>query len=212
MSFVIPHRVSDKDVIGFYEKLRTQGDVSEFTAEAPGRQAVIHPSAAVYNSATAAFEFELPFSYLVNQRQLLVFWEANNYSVSPTQYVGWNALLSLEIASQIPTFNSLTHPYYRELSSNKVAIHNMGNLTPAPFLNGDPNIPGPGTRNTFFFLIPHTALPGSARNRIVVENQGDNVGIELQGAGDGLALRSPEGKTFLLRVDESGTITTEELR
>lgn len=212
MSFVIPHRVDDKPVSNFYEKIRTQGDASEFTAEAPGRQAVIPWSAGTYNASTGAFEYELPFSYLVNQNQLQVYWEITDYSVVPTLNRGYGLILNLETAEQSGTFNPTVHPYYRELSANKVAVYNLDNLSPTPYFNEDPLQTGPGALNAFVFLVPHTALPGSVRNRLIVENQGDNVGIELQGFGDGIALRSPEGKTFLLRVNEAGIITSEELR
>lgn len=212
MSFVIPHRVNDKPVTNFYEKIRTQGDASEFTAEAPGRQTVIPWVDGVLNANTGAFEFELPFSYLVNQNQLQVFWELNNYSITPTEYSGWGLVLSLETAEQLATFDPNTDPYYRELSANRVAVYNLDNFYPRPYFNEDPAQLGPGARNSFVFLVPHTALPGAVRNRLIVENQGDNVGIELQGFGDGIALRSPEGKTFLLRVNEAGIITSEELR
>jgi len=200
MSFVIPHRVDDKVIPNFYEKQRTQGDAAEFTAEAPGRQYIVNRAAGVENTSTGAMEYELPFSYLVNQNQLLVFWEITDRNISPTPYKGWGLILSLETIEQLATFNATLDPYYVELSANRVAIYNADSLAPT------------STDGSFVFLVPHTALPGSVRNRLIVENQGDNVGIELQGDGDGIALRSPEGKTFLIRVNEAGMITSEELR
>lgn len=200
MSFVVPHRVNDVVVENFYEKQRTQGDAAEFTAEAPGRQYLVGRGDGDINASTGALEFELPFSYLVNQNQLMVFWELTDTNVSPIPYKGWGLILSLETIEQLPTFNSQVDPYYVELSANRVAIYNAASLSP---ISND---------NSFAFIVPHTALPGSVRNRLIVENQGDNVGIELQGDGDGIALRSPEGKTFLIRVNEAGMITSEELR
>lgn len=212
MSFVKPHRVDDKVVPNFYEKIRTQGDSSEFSTEAPGRRAVLPWSDGTYNDMTGAWEYELPFSYLVNQKQLHVYWCIDEYTVSPPRNRGWALLLDLETAEENPSFNILGHPYYVELAADKVAIYNVDKLYPTPYVGtGSSPSPGPGSNNTFLFAVPHTALPGSVRNRLIVEDQGDNVGLEMQGPGDGIVLKSPQGKPFLIRVNEGGMLTTEEL-
>lgn len=189
MSFVTNHRVDDQPVNNFFEKVPTQGDAAGFSAEAPGRRAIIS-----LESSSDLTAIVTPFSYLVGQDQLSVYWwDMNNKR--------WDLILESDTYTDA---NMLTEgvPYYVETSTGTISLYNIGGLANATsgggsFLGGK-----------LLFSVPHTALPGSARNRLVVENQGDNVGIELQGRGDGITFTTPQGKTYLIRPEEDGILTT----
>lgn len=191
MSFVTNHRVNDKPVNNFFEKVPTQGDADGFSAEAPGRRAIKD-----LPQGSDLTNIEAPFSYLVGQNQLQLFWWFGGQSK-------WELLLersTYEAAGMM----SETLPYYEETSTGTIALYNIGSLDSSAVapLSGD------FQGGKLLFSVPHTALPGSARNRLVVENQGDNVGIELQGRGDGITFTTPQGRTYLIRPEEDGILTT----
>jgi hypothetical protein len=191
MSFVTNHRVNDRPVDNFFEKIPTQGDVDGFSAEAPGRRIITDVPG---TSDTSAVQVVAPFSYLVGQDQLEVFW--------------WDSLakrwhLVLERNTyEAGAMSTDGIPYYEETSTSTITLYNITSLPNSA--NGGGSFDG----GKFLFSVPHTALPGSARNRLVVENQGDNVGIELQGRGDGITFTTPQGKTYLIRPEEDGILTT----
>jgi len=191
MSFVTNHRVNDRPVDNFFEKIPTQGDVDGFSAEAPGRRAITDVA---NTSDTAEVLVDTPFSYLVGQDQLSVFWwDAAAKS--------WYMILERR-TYEAGSMSTDGIPYYAETSTGTVTFYNITSLPNA--VNGGSGFVG----GKFLFSVPHTALPGSARNRLVVENQGDNVGIELQGRGDGITFTTPQGKTYLIRPEEDGILTT----
>ena len=191
MSFVTNHRVNDQPVNNFYEKVSTQGDAAGFSAEAPGRRRILDVAG---TAAVAAVDVTTPFPYLVGQDQLFVSW--------------WDAIakrweLLLEARTyELANMSTDGIPYYEETSTGTISIYNITSLPNAA------NNTGEFVGGKFLFSVPHTALPGSARNRLVVENQGDNVGIELQGQGDGITFTTPQGKTYLIRPEEDGILTT----
>lgn len=191
MSFVTNHRVNDKPVNNFYEKIPTQGDADGFSAEAPGRRAILDVAG---TTQTAAVDVNTPFPYLVGQDQLFVaWWDSNNKR--------WETLLERRTYEQA-NMSTEGIPYYEETSTGTVSFYNITSLP------NSTNNSGAFVGGKFLFTVPHTALPGSARNRLVVENQGDNVGIELQGRGDGITFTTPQGKTYLIRPEEDGILTT----
>lgn len=211
MSFVTNHRVDDKIVDNFYEKSNTQGSSANFTSEAPGERALIPWRDGTLSDGNTSVVFDLPFSFLLKQNQLEVFWELNDSSVLPVAFLGWSRLLTKEEATSMPGFDETVTVYYEELTASKVEVFNIGNLAPRPFFGNDPNSGGPGTDNTFLFSVPHTAKPAVAQDRVIIRNQGDNVGVELQGAGDGILLVSRLGKKFLLQIDEGGNLSRKAL-
>ena len=190
MSFVTNHRVNDRNAKNFFEKVPTQGDADGFSAEAPGRRAVL-----ALEANADLTTIEAPFSYLVGQAQLELSWWN---STSKT----WQLLQ--ERTTYEDAYMDLENiPYYVETSTSTVALYNSDSL-PNAVTGGSGSFQG----GKLLFSVPHTALPGSARNRLVVENQGDNVGIELQGRGDGITFTTPQGKTYLIRPEEDGILTT----
>lgn len=191
MSFVTVHRVNDQPVSNFYEKVPTQGDAEGFSAEAPGRRAIKD----LPQGTTDLTNIEVPFSYLVGQDQLSVYWWFG-------QTNRWELILERTTYEQAGMLSE-TLPYYEETSTGTMALYNIGSLDPSSVNQG-----GDFQGGKILFSVPHTALPGSARNRLVVENQGDNVGIELQGRGDGITFTTPQGKTYLIRPEEDGILTT----
>lgn len=191
MSFVTNHRVNDRPVDNFFEKIPTQGDADGFSAEAPGRRAITDVPAA---ADPAVVDVTTPFSFLVGQSQLEVFWwDRGNKR--------WE-ILQERSTYEAANMSTVDIPYYEETSTSTVSFYNIIEL-PGAATGG-----GQFDGGKFLFSVPHTALPGSARNRLVVENQGDNVGIELQGRGDGITFTTPQGRTYLIRPEEDGILTT----
>ena len=143
MSFVTNHRVDDVPVNNFFEKVPTQGDVDGFSAEAPGRRAITDVPA---TSSIAVVDVTTPFSYLVGQNQLEVFW--------------WHSVAKRwEILQERSTYEAANMstegiPYYEETSTSTVAFYNIIEL-PGAATGG-----GQFDGGKFLFSVPHTALPG----------------------------------------------------
>lgn len=188
MSFVTNHRVDDRIVTNFYEKQSTEGAASNFTSEAPGERVLLRRSDAVEDTETGTLTFTLPFSFLLKQNQLEVLH-------LPTAGEGFVRLLDEDTYLQDPQFNSNSEPYYQEIDSTTVRIFNSASLT--------------GER--FLFNVPFTSLPADLRERVTVKNQGDNIALEMLGAGDGILMTSRQGKRFLIQIDEGGNLSRKEL-
>lgn len=188
MSFVTNHRVDDRIVTNFYEKQSTEGAASNFTSEAPGQRVLIRRADAVEDTETSSLTFTLPFSFLLRQNQLEVLH-------LPATGEGFVRLLDETTYLQDPTFDASTAVYYQENDSTSVTIFNPGNLT------GD----------LFLFNVPFTSLPADLRDRLTVKNQGDNIALEMLGAGDGILMTSRQGKRFLIQIDEGGNLSRKEL-
>ncbi len=206
MSFITPHRVDDRAIPNVYEKVPTAGDNSKLVQEAPGREVAMTVLQAVYDTAENTLTFTLPFSFLLGQKQLLVYWEASD--LVNNVHTGFQRILNRATLETLPSFNEAVTPHYIESTPNTVVVHNANSLSPAPYV-GDINTTGPGINNSFLFTVPHTAKPGSNDDRVIVENQGDNVAIELKGSGDGILLTASNGKQAILRLNDYGTTVVE---
>ena len=57
----------------------------------------------------------------------------------------------------------------------------------------------------------HTAAPAELGEKTIIKNQPDNIGLELQGAGDGIVLATPDGRRVRLSVNSGLTVSVEEL-
>jgi len=211
MSFVRKQRVNDIVVDNVYEKITSEGDAANFSAEAPGKRAVFKFNSLPVGDFNKYVTIELPFAFLLNQNQLEVYWEMTDRLVSPVAYQGFARLITRELAEQLDTFDPNADVYYEEVDSSQIRVYNIGSLSPRPFFNNDPSQIGPGSSNAFLCSVPHTSIPATRENRVVVENQGDNTAVELLGAGDGIVFTSVSGRRFLVRPDDGGTITTTEI-
>lgn len=208
MSFVKPHTVNGAEIPGVFTKVSTKADVAGFASQLEGRRQLISRSTAeeIPNSPTGTqyagvYRFTIDFNYIVGAKQLLVFWQFDNVALG--NFAGWGLIPDYETASQLVGFDISVNPFYEEETSNTVILYNVNNLSPG--------IPA-GQNNALMFLIPHTATPASRISRVVVEDQGDNVGIEMLGNGDGILLKSASGKQVLINVDDNGNIITRLIR
>ena len=188
MSFVTNHRVDDRIVNNFYEKQSTEGAASNFTSEAPGQRVLIRRADAVEDAQTGSLTFTLPFSFLLKQNQLEVLH-------LPTAGEGFVRLLDEDTYNANGDLDANTDVYYQEIDSTTVTIFNPASLT------GD----------LFLFSVPFTSLPADLRERLTVKNQGDNIALEMLGAGDGILMTSRQGKRFLIQIDEGGNLSRKEL-
>ena len=193
MSFVIKQSIGDQTLTGFYKKVETEGDSTRFSGVIPGSQVIIdiHDGNLVEAESTTTRLVTLPFSYLVGGNQLMVL--AARVVSLPQGITGFVVVPQSDIETGIATAPTVT---YEEVDSVTVRII-FSTAADISF------------SNNFMFIIPHTATPSSARERIVVKDQGDNVSMELEGYGDGVLMRSPNGVKWLLRVDDSGNLVTE---
>ena len=201
MSFVRQQRSGDTRLPNFFEKVTTEGDAASFAGAESGSRQLIRVVDSE-NLGSNSYRFTLTAPYLVGAKQLIV-----AYDLAATG-VGYAVILDRETMLTDSTFNSSTVQggvfttadlYYEEESNTTVVVHN---LTAARLT--DPH-------TTMLFAVPHTAVAASSSNKILVDNQGDNTAIELLGDGDGIIFRSPSGRRFVQRVDDSGNITMTPL-
>ena len=82
---------------------------------------------------------------------------------------------------------------FDELSSRDVRIYNTA------------------VGDVFWIGFSHTAAPATLREKVLIANQADNIGLELEGAGDGFVLRSPDNERHRVLVNNGGNISTERL-
>lgn len=208
MSFVRPHTLNGVEVPGVFTKVSTPADVAGFASQLEGKRQLIsraqaedipnEPSGTQY---AGVLRFTLDSSYIVGAKQLLVFWQFDNIALG--NFAGWGLLPDYETARQLVGFDISINPFYEEETSNTIVLYNADNLSP-----GMPS----GANNSLMFIIPHTATPASRISRVIVEDQGDNVGIEMLGNGDGILLKSPNGKQVLVQADDNGNLITKLIR
>jgi len=205
MAHVIPHRGAGGSIVpAVFDRLETEGDAARFYTAEAGQRLLLHvdstdllDTGAAYVTAEGGgtYLLQLPFRYLVGSRQLQV------YIAEPTAYAG-GKLLFIPIASTEDRNKALlgwTGPssgyfqtWFEEVSSASVRVY------------GVTNPPG-----VLLFVVPHTSLPAAHRNKVTVNDQGDNEAVELLGDGDGVVLRSPNGRRWLVRADDSGNLVSE---
>ena len=184
MSFIINQRIGSRTLSGFYKKEDTEGNYSRFTSAEAGYQQVFTSAQLTAETATSKL-MPLAFSYAVGSRQIQVYVR---YTSNQTGYV------------TIPPRDALAYQSsqltYEEVDSQTVRLH-------GDFAN---------SANSFthvMVVMPHTATPSAIREKLKINDQGDNVAIDILGDGDGILLRSPNGNKWLLRVDDGGNLITE---
>jgi len=205
----MPHIIEHRDASGaivqkVFDRLPTEGDASRFYAAEAGQRLMVHVDttdtlpngdAIVTSEGGDTYLFRLPFSYLVGSRQLMVMIpEATAYAAGDALFLQMPSVdeRNVAVAGWTGPASSYYSTYYEEISSSTVRVYGLA----------DP----PGV---VWFVVPHTSLPATHRNKVIVRDQGDNEGIELLGDGDGIVLRSPDGRKWLVRVDESGNLASE---
>lgn len=135
-------------------------------------------------------DVELPFNYFVGLKHIQV-WFLN---------VSTGVMEPLIRRSEYPSVGSTVDtpldPNSRgfdELRSDQVRIYNA--------FAGD----------IFRVGFNHTAAPAELGEKQIIKNQPDNIGIELEGEGDGIVLVTPDGRRVRLAVNSGLTLSVEEL-
>lgn len=206
MAHIAPHRSASGAVVPFvFDRTPTEGDAARFVNAERGFRQMLHVDDATQlpsgtpvvtvEAGLGAHLFQLEFDYIVGARQLQVF-------VPDTQqFAALNRVQFVKVPT-IDEFNRMTDwtgpnennlpTYFEEIGSSTVRIYGL------------PTPPG-----MVLFEVPHTSLPAASRNKVIVEDQGDNQAIELRGNGDGVVLRSPNGARWLVRIDDNGQLAVE---
>jgi len=135
-------------------------------------------------------DVELPFNFFVGLRHIQV-WAVNASSgvlepiIRRTEYPG--------VGTTVATVLDPNSVGFDEVRSNQVRIYNA--------FAGD----------IFRVGFNHTAAPAELGEKTIIKNQPDNIGLELQGEGDGIVLVTPDGRRVRLSVNSGLTLSVEEL-
>jgi len=189
MSIIQPQRAGTQELSGFYDKVSTNADASRFLGSEAGKREIIRLDSAtnVVDEGSGNYLVTLDtFSYLVGINQLQVSLRKVTGGINH-----WLRILDRDTTIQDPSFLAVpSYLHYEEVSSTQVRI-----VTYSTSLS----------ENLFSFLfeIPHTSVPAELREKVVVQDQGDNIAFEGLGNGDGILLRSVGGRKVLAQVDDS---------
>lgn len=170
--------------ISFQSSMAGRLYIFEFaaTTETVDRTArgITEPVPAVAN----AIDVTLPFTYFVGMSQLQL------YSVDPAT----GAMTRLLRQSDFPASGALNAGalVYANLGAGAVTFDETSS-TGIRIYN---TFPG----DIFAVGFGHTAAPASLGKKVTVENQADNIAIELEGAGDGIVLVTPDGRRVRFSV------------
>lgn len=218
MSRVVQVRRNGKPVQGLFKKLSTEADVFRFVGAESGKVLMIHkndntvlddsrsrvtigPNYGAPNNTPQYIEFVLDFQYFVGRNQLQVLYIPPTGGImglvlsrasidrSRQAWAGWDGgTYDASMDPDDPNTRS-----FQEISPDTVRVVNPGNST------------------MFGFMIPHTSLQATTRDRVTIENQGDNKAIDLQGRNDGIVFTSPGGRRGILRMDDNFLIGVDRV-
>jgi hypothetical protein len=205
MAYVQTHRDSAGALVNdVFDRVTTEGDAGRFSTAERGYKYLVNiddtgqtdDGTALVTTESGAHLFQLPFDYIVGANQLIV------QVPDPDYYASTNALLYLTVPSADERNTAAagwTGPdavdfatYFEEVGPRTVRVYGLPNPT-----------------GVVLFFVPNTSIPAASRDKVIVDDQGDNQAIELRGDGDGILLRSPGGAKFLVRVDDSGALVSE---
>jgi hypothetical protein len=206
---------------GVFVRVASEGDASRFYGAETGKSQVvsIHSTSTVKNGSpqvtrgTDAIgvytDFILDFDYIVASNQLQIYIANYNGSNPATTKITFSRIPSIDerlsmigmqkTSGASPTsFVAADFPsFYEERTSNSVRIYGA-DKDDSTYQTG-----------LYLFSVPHTSIPASVRNKVIVQDQGDNEAAEFRGFGDGFAMRAPNGSKWLVRVDNSGVLVVE---
>jgi len=211
MSLMVQVRRNGIPVPGLFMKRGTEGDVFRFVGAETGHaqiiriqdntvlpdgrnRVVVGPNHPPPNNTPQYIDFVLGFKYFVGLHQLDVgIVGVPRGTVQP--------IVAREVIDRARQdwAGWANPPYDGELDPDSAA--------PTYFQETAPDvvrIVNPWQAGIFVFSVPHTSLQAVSKNRITVENQGDNRAIELLGQNDGIVFTAPDGTRYLLRIDNSG--------
>lgn len=206
---------------GVFARIPSEGDASRFYGAEMGKSQVvsIYSTAIVRDGLSQVTrgvgvlgtytDFVLDFDYIVSSSQIQVYiGEYASGNPDPTK-IKFSRIPSAEerlsmIGMQKTGGGSPTYfveadfpSFYEELTSSSIRIYGADSQA-ATYQTG-----------MYLFSVPHTSIPASVRNKVIVQDQGDNEAAEFRGFGDGFAMRAPNGSKWLVRVDNSGVLVVE---
>jgi len=191
----------------FY-KNKVAGQQIKFQSETAGRAYIFEYAAATEPVDRAArgitepsppitdtIDVRLPFTYFVGLKQVQL-WSVDIATGAMTRLVrrsDYPASGALDAGALVYADLGVNAVTFDELSSNQIRIYNT--------FPGDVFMVGHG----------HTAAPASLGRKVTVEDQADNIGLELQGAGDGIVLVTPDGRRVRFSVHNGLGARIEQL-
>jgi len=190
-------KVDNEAIPGFYQKVSTEGDLHRFASAESGKAQFVcmADTSGRITVGTGYFDVQIDFRYLMGVKQLMA-WLVD--PVSGEAFLLPNAQDVSEArnksGSNFPSSFNLSNTsflYFEEIATNVVRIHHVG------------------ASDIILLSVPHTATPASHSARLIVNNQGDNVAIELLGSGDGFMLRAPNGRRALIRLTDNLNINVQ---
>lgn len=198
MATVIPIRDSQGRVVrGAFQRVSAGGDAVRLRSAEPGWAQIKEMSDySAYDSSLNRHTYELEAAYLVGVGQLQVHvMVAADGLMRRIPHGDTISASGLGVASgvlDISTDTGVRH--FIELTPTTVAVYGLGETDVA-----------------LHFSVAHTATPATLSNRLTVQAQADGVGLDLQGSGDGIRLRSPNGIVYRFRVDDHGNLVKERV-
>lgn len=194
------HVKQHRDALGgspenVFDRQPTEGDAIRFLGAENGHRELFHTgSTAVTDDGTAkvtqetgSHKFILDFEYIVSANQIEVWVPVDTSTPLYLRVPSIDEKNSAETTTGFPGTPFDFDVYFEEIGSNSIRVYGLVNST-----------------GVVLFTVPHTSIPAASRNRIVVEDQGDNKAIEFLGFGDGVVFRSPNGQRWLMRVGNEG--------
>jgi hypothetical protein len=198
MATVVPVRDTQGRVIrGAFQRISAGGDAVRLRAAEPGWAQIKEiADYEAYDSSLNRHVYALDSTYLVGvgQLQVHVMPAADGLmrriphgdTISASGLGGSGGTLDISEDTGVR--------YFIELSPVTVAVYGLGETDVA-----------------LHFSVTHTATPATLSNRLTVLGQADGVGLDLQGDGDGIRLRSPNGVSYRFRVDDHGNLIKERV-
>jgi hypothetical protein len=218
MSRIVQVRKNGEPIQGLFRKLSTEADVFRFVGSESGKVLLIHkndstvlpdgrqkvtigPNYPAPNNTPEYIEFVLDFQYFVGLNQLQALYVPQSggamgfilsRSAIDRSRQAWSGWDGGAYDADLDPDDPLTR-HFQEISPDTVRVMN------------------PGVLRVFGFMVPHTSLQATSRNRLTIENQGDNQAIDMLGRNDGIVFTSPSGKRGILRMDDNFLVGVDRI-
>lgn len=192
MAYVSQHRNATGNVVAnVFNRVTTEGDSARFNSAEVGYSRLFvwadelggTNDLGSYKDLATRDDEGSGFDYIVGAKQLQVWVGAG----SP---VVWAKAVRVDDLNDLVENSLTTANFFEELGSSDVRVY-----ASAP--------------SVILMEVPHTSLPATTREKVIVKDQGDNEAVELLGLGDGVVMHSPSGAKWLVRIDNSGALVVE---
>jgi len=136
----------------------------------------------------------LPFEYFVGQKQVQVFLITPG-TATRTPLINETDYLQAIADGDVATGLGGSGYVFREITKNTVEVENLA---------------GAITTEIFEVFVPHTSVPGANENRVVVNDQPDDIAIQLKGNGDGFEMVAPGGIVYIVSIGDGGVLNVRQ--